>query len=797
MKTPILLCFLLSFSSLLLANTTTQDSLLSQLTTVEDSAQIPILEELAQLPTLTKAQQIAYLNQAIAVAERTHHPVAKANNLVSLGRIYVSTEDYEQALVVSQKALTLFEENNKPQESTMALTLIGTIYVYLENLDIAILQFKKALAIRLKLGNQLQISKALMNVGNVLAMKGDMDEAMDYYQQTLQIKEKLDDKTELSQLYNNIANIHFAKEEMDKALPYRLKALEMDRLTGDQYQIALKTYNLAEYFLNTNAPQKALPYINESKAIAEQLEISGLVNDNIQFLSLYYELTNKPAKALEFQKLYAQSIKGTFSKELSERVGEMQVKYETEKHEKESQAIKLELEEARNEKVILSFLLIIGGLITCFSIFLYLKKKKMATNLEKEVLKRTDELRSKNEELERNSIELVKAKEKAIESNRLKSAFLTNMSHEIRTPMNGILGFTDLLINENLENTDKERYAAIVKKSSDRMLSTIENIIEASQIETDQVEIIQTAFSLNELTNSIYKRFNSLNKENKINLTLKNGLEDNESIIYSSKSKLNVILTHLLNNAFKFTPKGSIDFGYNLKGNVLEFYINDTGIGVPQERQSAIFDLFVQSDIEDKNAYEGNGLGLYLAKSFVELLGGKIELQSETEKGSSFRFTLPYKQNPNEIFRVIHEAKKIGTKNLPEEIKVLIVEDDFNSDLYLTTIIKEITTNIIHAENGLEAIETCHKHPDIDLILMDIKMPIINGIEAIKRIRQFNHNVHIIAQTAYALSGDREKAIAAGCDDYISKPIKKDELEHKIKNYDILSPFTDSEIDRD
>lgn len=782
MKNYFLVFILVLQTTILLANNTFQNSSSLNLSKAQDSTQIQKLEALAMAPNISKEKQIAYLNEAIEIAENTNNPIAKANTLFLLGRSYLSTENFDEALVVSQQSLTLYNEHNKLYESTKVYSLIGTIYVYLENLDIALTYFKKALEIRYKLGDQLQISKALMNVGNILAMQGSLDEAMEHYQKSLSINEQLNNKEDLSQLYNNLANIHFAKGEMDKVLPYRLKALTMDRLTGDKYQIALKTYNLAEYYLTIKEPENALPYILESKELAETIGEYGLINDNIQFLSMYYELINNYKKALEYQKLYATSIKENFSKELSERVGEMEVKYETEKQDKETQAITLQLEKTHNQKLNLIFLLIIGFLITSFIVYLYIKNKRNNQFLEKEVLRRTNELVNKNIELKTNSIELIKAKEKAEGSDRLKAAFLTNLSHEIRTPMNGILGFTSLLIDPDLASSDRVKYASVIQKGSDRLLTTLDNIIEASKIETRQVELNKTELVVNELVESIYEKFNDLNTNEKIKFSFSNGLPKSESILFSDKSKIQAILSHLLKNAFKFTKEGTIDFGYSKKDNYLEFYIKDTGIGVPIERKAGIFDLFIKSDIEDRDAYQGSGLGLFLAKSNVEMLGGKIWMSSEKETGASFYFTIPYqiKQPENNINT---ETGKVKPTLQLNELKVLIVEDDVNSDIYLTAIIKNFTKNIIHASNGEEAIKACQQHQDINLILMDLSMPVINGIDAVKKIREFNKNVYIIAQTAYTLMKDKEKAFEAGCNDYISKPTKKEDLEAKILKY--------------
>jgi signal transduction histidine kinase/CheY-like chemotaxis protein len=765
-----------------LGNIPKQDSLLTQLAKANKTKQISIFEKLSKIPDISVDQRVHYLKQAIDIAENTNNPVAKANALYELGIIYENKGNFEEALKVCQEALTLFNENNKLFESTKVLTLIGTIYIYLENFEMAINHFEKALEIRYKLDDKLQIANALTNCGNAYGITGKLDESMEYFRKALKIKEELNDVNGLSQLYNNIANIHFAKGETDKVLPYRLKALKMDRETGDEWQIAIKTYNLAEYYLSINAPKKAYPYIIESKTLAEKLENYGLINDNIQFLSSYYELLNDNKKALEYQKLYAKSTKETFSKELSEQVGEMEVRYETEKKDKESQIIKFQLEEALSQRLVLLFVIIIGFLITAFILFLFYKKKRNNQLLETEVLKRTNELQNKNSELEQKSIELTKAKEKAEESDRLKSAFLANMSHEIRTPMNGILGFASLLKEPNLTGDKQQSYIEVIEKSSNRMLNIINNIVSISKIEAGLFELHTEEFNVNEQMEYFDTFFKPEVEAKKLIFSYKNNLPPDEAILKTDRVKYMSIVTNLIKNAIKYTDKGSIEFGYNRKDDFLEFYVKDTGIGIETKRQEAIFERFIQAEIEDKMARQGAGLGLSISKAYVEMLGGKIWVESEAGLGSTFYFTLPYivesKQKPL-IENDVPAATEIHLKNL----KVLIAEDDETSEMLISTMVEPFSKEISNAKTGSEAVDTCRNNPDIDLILMDIQMPGIGGYEATRQIRQFNKEVVIIAQTAFGLSGDREKAIKAGCNDYMAKPIKKTELEFLIQKH--------------
>ncbi len=375
---------------------------------------------------------------------------------------------------------------------------------------------------------------------------------------------------------------------------------------------------------------------------------------------------------------------------------------------------------------------------------------------------------------------IVDALEKATESDRLKSAFLANMSHEIRTPMNGIIGFTTLLNDPDLNSSDRQKYTAIINRSSERLLNTINDLIDISKIESGQMKVTFTQPSINKLFDELYGFFKPEVTLKGLSLISLPTLDNMEDVVLTDDAKLHGILTNLIKNAIKFTEKGSITFGYYLKDDFIEFFVKDTGIGIPRNRQQAIFNRFEQADIEDTRAFEGSGLGLTISKAYVEMLGGKIWLVSEEGNGSSFRFTIPYTPVTDQ-----KAAPKATGKSLKVSISrnLLIVEDEETSSFFLETILKNRFREIIFAKSGKEAIELCRKNPEIDIVLMDIKMPEMNGYEATREIRKFNKEVVIIAQTAFALAGDKQKAIEAGCDDYIPKPIDKELLLEMINNH--------------
>lgn len=379
--------------------------------------------------------------------------------------------------------------------------------------------------------------------------------------------------------------------------------------------------------------------------------------------------------------------------------------------------------------------------------------------------------------------ELVEAKEHAEESDRLKSAFLANMSHEIRTPMNGILGFADLLKESNLSGELQENYIKIIEKSGARMLNIINDIISISKIESGTVELNISSLNINEEQEYLFAFFKPDLDAKNIDFSFKSSSPLQHPIINTDQDKFMSIYINLIKNAIKYTNKGFVECGYIIKGDFLEFYVKDTGIGIEYERQDAIFERFIQADVEDTMARQGAGLGLSITKAYVLMLGGEIWVESEKGRGSIFYFTIPYNTEIIKTNDVTKDIPNVALENLIESLKILIVEDDETSCLLIKNILKKVNCIFFQARNGAEAIEICKENPDLDVVLMDIRMPVMDGYEAIRQIRKFNKDILIVAQSAHALMGDSEKAIQAGCNENLSKPIIKSELFSIINNY--------------
>ncbi len=376
--------------------------------------------------------------------------------------------------------------------------------------------------------------------------------------------------------------------------------------------------------------------------------------------------------------------------------------------------------------------------------------------------------------------ELIKAKEKAEESDQLKTSFLHNISHEIRTPLNAIVGFTEILTDPLLDSDRRLLFSDIVTKSSSQLLSIITDIISISTIDAGQEKLYLTDVDINAKCKHIHELFAQKAKYKNISFHCDTPLADSDAIILCDEPKFMQILTNLLDNAFKFITQGHVNYGYKLKNNFLEFFVEDTGIGIDPGMHQEIFNRFRQVEISETRQYGGSGLGLSISKAYVELNGGSIWLNSEIGKGTVFYFTVPYIKSIHESKSDIQIVNEIAI-DTTKPITVLIAEDEDFNFMFLEELLSGLDLTIVRAVNGIEAVGICNTNNDVALVLMDIKMPLMDGYEATRQIRQFLPSLPIIAQTAYSTEADMHKAFSAGCNDFISKPLSKELLISKIK----------------
>lgn len=417
---------------------------------------------------------------------------------------------------------------------------------------------------------------------------------------------------------------------------------------------------------------------------------------------------------------------------------------------------------------------------------IYEQKKELEQHkitLEQKILERTKDL--------------IEAKKKAEESDRLKTSFLANLSHEVRTPLNAIIGFAKLLVSQEITNDERKEYIELINDSSDQLLQLINDIIDISKIESKQLKITKNEISVCNFLDDLYKKYNLLkDKKGKENIKLivnKPVIKQEDFIITSDKKRLKQIFGHLIENAIKYTLNGKIEFGYLLYDKITDkfyetniltkktvesvltstnilFYVKDTGIGISPDKFNVIFDRFRKIEDDNTRLYRGTGVGLSISKGLVNLLDGEIGVESVVNKGSCFYFTLPFNNLKN---KVLQKNENIKIKNKTwQNLTFLVVEDEESNYRYLEALLLKRKAKIIWAQNGQEAIDICKENKNINFVLLDIKMPGMNGKEVAEELKKINSELPIVAQTAFALNEDRTEILEAGCDDYMAKPIK-------------------------
>jgi signal transduction histidine kinase/CheY-like chemotaxis protein len=410
----------------------------------------------------------------------------------------------------------------------------------------------------------------------------------------------------------------------------------------------------------------------------------------------------------------------------------------------------------------------------------------MGLNMMIDDLRNNIDLEKQNQKFKEINAELTKAKEKAQESDRLKSAFLSNMSHEIRSPMNAIMGFSALLGRGDTPPERTKEFYSYIENAGKQLLTLIEDIIDVSKIESNQLKVRKKIYKLDELLRQVFEIVEQDTKAfaNKDIRLINNCKPHPDCYLKTDQVRFKQILINLLNNALKYTEKGKVEFGYELiskaKSKVVEIYVKDTGIGIPDDLKEVVFERFRQLHLDE--FHEGTGLGLSITKGLVDLLDGDIRFSSEVNKGTIFHVAFPAFESKKTVVEKKGKAVKIEQLIDLSEYVIYIAEDRLDSYLYLVEILKPYGIKIKHVENGEQLIKLIKKQVP-DMVLLDMHMPVKNGYKAIEEIRKMKYSFPVIAQTAYAMADERIKIMESGCDGYISKPINSSQLIREIKKH--------------
>lgn len=763
-----------------------------------------------------------YADSAIRIAKNLGDEALIAKALLSFGQACYSTGKYSEGINIGKKALEFFVSKNDTANQAVVYNLIGACYLRQSRYETAIdfidktIQLSKILkdSIRIASGyNNLgivhfnlerypeaeeyfklsldyskntqslrHIARTQGNLGLSYLKQNNIDEAIRWFDKSLKIRIELKDTLMLASIYDNIGNAHENLGNFDKSEECYKLSNKYFRQLKSSHGIALSTIALARVNLQKGDLSSAFKNVTEGQRVAFQNQETDLVMQSFKILSEYYQKTGNVEKSKSALEEYIKYLEKSFNEKTTSRIAELRVQLETAQNEQNNHALKAKLElqqlQARQSnwaKTILTFSAILLSTLLGFTILFIFKLR----NKNKEIKRINYQLLHFNDELEllvkERTRDLSEALEKVKELEKVKSAFLSNISHEIRTPLNGILGFTQYLLSPSVSEEDKEHYGRLVQKLGNRLLRIVEDILELSKVETNQLEIHYTDFNINELLGDLYQSYSS-NEDflaKNLNFRFIKSLPDSQAVFSIDVYRVKKIMAHLIENAIKFTNIGSVEFGYYADSpSSLKFFVKDTGIGIPKKAQTRVFERFYKHIAEDQfTLYDGTGVGLAIAKGFALAMGGRIEVESVPNHGSTFYLYIP-KKSPEQNNSPTNTERGQSWENKT----ILIVEDDLISYQYIEALLSRTNVRLIHVKNAEDAIEVCNINNNLNLILLDIQLPFMNGVEAARLIRKNNKAVPIITQTANAIHDEGKSCIDAGCNAIIAKPIDPDEF---------------------
>lgn len=753
----------------------------------------------------------------------------KAKVYIELGLSYSRVNQFHSAISCYDKAISESLASNSNLLYSKALNLKGISQTRMHQHGKAIETFKNALEVREELGDKLLIASTLNNLAICFRATNQLDLALASYKRSYDLYKEVDDVLGQSFALNNMGLVFFNQDDYIGAVESFTKSLGLKAFVADTLIVAttynslgkvyhkINNYNLALESLKQAASHYSVAknyygladsyngiasvylsmgrfaHVKEFLAKAEPLinfeENSNLALENLKLQSDYHQAVGNHIKSRDILAKYIQRYQEVQNNLVNNQIAELSFMYESDRLEKERNMLEmnLDIERLKVQKVriqqyaITSFAALLFILLVASLLFIRRYIRKGA-----ELEKVNAELNRVNSHLETivdsRTQDLLETLKKAQESDKQKSAFLANMSHEIRTPLNGILGFSRLLTDDTLTQSERNEYVGLINRRGRNLLQIVNDIINISLIDSGEVKINNTSFNLNQLMYDLFNVFTSTDYDKKkpgVELKLNLSLNDSRSMIVSDPNRIEQVVSNIVDNAFKFTTSGEIEYGYTIEpNNTIKFFVRDTGPGIPPEKKELVFKRFNRTDEELARGYSATGLGLPICVGLVKLLNGRLWFETTVGEGTTFFFTIPFIPGKTESNSYISRSSVQSISFIGRVI--LVVEDDLISYQFIEALLKPTEAKILHAKNGEDAIEMVKIRTDIDLIVMDMRLPFIDGYEATAKIKSINPQMVVVAQTANAMSYDREKCISVGCNDYLPKPIDPDEFLMKI-----------------
>jgi signal transduction histidine kinase/CheY-like chemotaxis protein len=726
-----------------------------------------------------------HLSNSLQFYNNTNQTLIKADILSLLGLTQYYLNKYSDALESYSEASNFYNKINAKQKEANTLQNIGLVYHNLQDLQKAEEYYSKSLLINKELNIEEKIAELTQNLGIICYERDDDSLALDYFNNSILYFIGLHDINSIGISYSNIGLIYQknkdylnANRNFEKANNYFSKT---NYHTGQMWA----SNNIGACHAQLLNFDKAESFFQKSLEIAKKQGMQEGVLTNYKDLARLYEQTGNLKKSLRFQKQYATLKDSLTSAKFNQRIAELEALYKLESKEREfAQSANDGRGHLTRLYALLSIILIIvlASIIVFTSIAQKRKAEKrlneLKINLQSIVESRTKELNLQ-----------INERRTAEESDKLKSAFLANMSHELRTPMNAIIAFSNFLREPDILEEQRSEFLDHITSAGDTLLSLIDDIIDIAKIEAQQLKLFIQPTNITHLTNELHAVFEKIQlKNNKDHIQFRLNTDNNYNYIINTDSKrLKQVLSNLLENAFKYTEKGSIEIGFETSDNSVLFYVSDTGPGIPKDKHEVIFDRFSQLiQVNDRRTTHGTGLGLTICKNLIELLGGEICVDSDEGKGSTFVIRIPVESIKKQVNTNIKPKRK-SKKSLSEKynwgnLTILVAEDEDLNYKVLDTCLTRTKANIIRARDGASAVEIC-RNQKIDIVLMDIQMPGMDGYEATQEIKRINNRTPVIAQTSFAMIGEKERCLQAGCDDFVTKPLNINYLLRKIEDH--------------